>query len=292
MKTMKELRIARNLAAVVVLTFGMSACTQNDEPGTDSIQAPHTAVNIMAGVQQGAATRVAGIEGNGFGEGTKITILDKNNATTKAVFTKGVDAAWTSETPLYWDDLTKDSGKETFSFVGIYPNDASLTYTVGDPNEILMAFADNQAAKSSEVQFDFKHVLSKLTLTIEPDATISSITSPVITLKGIKKSVTFNYENTDGFANFQLAAGEGEDYSVNDATIDGKNVTREFLVPAQLISALTFTATGLSEHTYKTIDLKQGQNLKLTLTLTKSGFVPKSVSVTDWTTDNKTGQFD
>lgn len=291
MKTMKEFRIARDLAAVVALTFGLAACTQSDEPGVDTMKAPHSPVNIMAGVQQGTHTRAAGIEGDGFGADTQITILDKNDAAKKAVFTKGADATWSTDTPLYWDDLTKDSGAETYSFVGIYPKDALLTYTVGEP-ELLMAFADHQAVKSSEVAFNFKHVLSKLTLKIEPDATIEGIAAPVIVLKKIKKSATFGYENTDGFANFSLAAGEGEDYSVSDATIDGKNVSREFLIPAQLIGELTFTATGLTQHSYKSIDLKQGQNLTLTLTLTKSGLVPKSVSVTDWTTDNKTGQLD
>ena len=282
MKTRKELRMARNVAAVVAFTFGMAACTQSEEPAV-AAKVPHTPVNVMAGVQ-GVQTRAAGIDaaGEGFNDDTEITILDKNGPSLKAVFTKTADG-WTADNAMYWDDMTPDNGKTTYSFVGIYPKDASLTYKVKDA-ELLMAITDNQAAKAEAVAFDFKHVLSKFTVKVTADASFTSIDAPVITLVNIHESATFKYEaNAQKFATFDLVGEATGVYASENPTNVSKVVTYEYLLPAQTITNVNFDATGLETYKYNgSVVLAQGKNTTLNLTLSRTGLKSESVTIDPW----------
>lgn len=285
----RELRMARNLAAVATFAFGMAACTQNEEQQLEATPAPHSPVNILAGVQT-ILSRADGVTGTAFNDGSKITVTDINNSTVTSLYTLSGDL-WSATPTLYWDDLTATDGH--YNIAGIWPAGSALTFTA-DPlkptAEILIALSGNLQPKTA-VNLDFKHVLSKLTVIVEPGTgfTADELDQSVIKLEDVKTTATFEYTDNNGFAKMAPLGAAVADFT--SGALAKTAVQYTAIIPSQSLSSIKFSlANGGATYTYSTaVNLAQGKETTLTLTLNKTGIDNGNINVADWTTGKESG---
>lgn len=286
-----ELRMAGNLA-VVALTLGLGACTQSNELEVASGEpVSHTPVDVFATVG-GILSRAGVVNGSAFEEGSIIKVVDINKEATNTTY-KYEGSVWTSANKLYWDNLTAVDSK--YDFAGIWPDDAELNYTADGTNEILIALTNDVAPKAA-VNLDFKHVLSKVTIVVKPDATFPlaefKALTPEITLLDIKNNPTFTLiANGEDFASFVLGSTTAsfKSSALTPEDVEGTaKVSYTCIIPAQGLGDITFKLDDNRTFTYdaSAITLRQGHNTTIALNLKKSELATPTIGVTDWTADD------
>lgn len=281
----RELRIARNLAAVVAFSFGMAACTQSEDQPSVTDPAPHTPVNILAGVQN-ILSRADGINGtgDGFEDGSAIKVVNLNDLTTESTYTL-TGSAWTGAPVFYWDDLKAVDNK--YKFGAIWPAAADLTFTAtqGGTDEILIAMTEEVSA-TAPVNLTFKHVLSKITVEVKREGD-ANLTNATISLVDLQPTATFEYVDANGFAKGTLATDKA-----TFTSSPSSEATMEYtaIVPAQEIATIRVAHNGNTYDYTTPVALAQGKITKVTLTLKKKELTLGTIAVTPWETEDKTGE--
>lgn len=173
------------------------------------------------------------------------------------------------------------SGNTTFT---VESDQSSATgYTASD---LMIACVDGQAPTTSSVNLPFVHKLAKVTVVLKLGSGVTG--TPVITMKGVKPSVTFNIENVSSITSLQ-ASGTAKDILLSMNNSDSKGYSA--VIPAQAFSAgatlFTINMSGGKSYTYtiptgSTQRFVAGKQNVFTFTLTGNGAITLTNSVTAW----------
>lgn len=197
-------------------------------------------------------------------------------------------SSWSSAAPLYWQQLTAQSG--SYPFYAVSPANAAMTGVESDQStassalasDLLMAYAT--PAYKANLTLNFNHVLSmvEVNLTNGGGMTDAELSGASLTLGGLQTAYTVS----DLAATASGAAATGL-----QPLKDGANF--QFIAPAQELQAngltMDFTVTINDEavtYTYKNagaLSLVAGKKTVFNISVSKTE-LDVTVTVTDWET--------
>ena len=191
-------------------------------------------------------------------------------------YTKGTDGVWTSENPIYLDQMTTASviyaTATNTDAEGNAVKDAVTGY-----NDVLVAGAVSM--KGGTVSIQFRHALAQLTVKIEKgDGFPADIADAVITTPALIKSASMN---TDSEGYLYLVASGTETVSY-----DFTSESAHLVVPQTLAAGTTFTVKLKNGNIYtakvaKDVVLEAGKNTTITLTMEETQVAVKA-ALTPW----------
>ena len=287
--------------AGALTVFALAACTKQENPVPTALgktEIAFAAQGIEVEEQTKTVTEVSGsdIEKNGF----KVVGVMVTGGTVlfNAVATKGGDAYKPAGAPYYYPETGN------VNFYGVYPTSqtivisnskASLSYSQGDGSlDIVAAAAEGISKQSAAVAMSFGHILSQLGIKV-----MAKDGNATYTLNYLK--INAPASGTYDFSNDAWTPGSPADISYISAE---QNVTTTAaaagskgniaLVPSTVTLSLKWTCTkaGATVGTYEraiTVTLTKGKKTTATLTLPndKADEITFTVSVSDWTSEEK-----
>lgn len=203
-----------------------------------------------------------------------------------AVYT-GSGTSWSSNAPLYWQQLASEQGK--YPFYAVSPSDADMTAVPADQStadaakasDLLMAFAEPSYKRT--IELNFRHALSmvEVNLTNGGGMTDAELSTASLTIDGLQTQYTV--AGTTATASGTAATG----------LMPLKNGAKfQFIAPAQELAAsgltMNFTVTINDEpvaYTYKNtadLTLADGKKTVFNISVSKTA-IQVAVAVEDWT---------
>ena len=273
-------RIGR-LMAMPLAVAALVAC--NEENIVDNTQMDAVGISVaMTGTAE-TVTRATTTLPSGD---LKLMYSSLTSAQT-AVYT-GSGSSWSSTAPLYWQQLSAQSGK--YPFYAVSPSDAGMTAVPADQStadaakasDLLMAFAE--PSYKSTIALNFKHALSmvEVNLTNGGGMTDAELSGASLTIDGLQTQYTV--AGTTATASGTAANGLMP-------LKDGANF--QFIAPAQQLAAngltMNFTVTINDvpvTYTYKNpadLTLVGGKKTVFNISVSKTA-IQVAVTVEDWTT--------
>lgn len=232
----------------------------------------------------------------------------------------GWNAAGSETDCIFWDDLVAIDSK--YPFFAVAPKDLAnkveeavevnqSTLDNFTNSDLLMAYTD-ATVKQGQVSLNFKHMLAKLTVKVKVDA-VSSFSSSSVSIQNAIKEYTVNYTSsaptTDKPATVAVKTGATPTAALTPYTENtedgGKTQVYSIILPAQEIStsgvkiktsvvigsgttetnAYTYPSAGRSDK----VILANGTHTTVTLTINGTTVELNSVTVSDWTQANASG---
>ena len=277
---------------MAIATISTTSCSKSDDNIIDQTQAT---VNILPTVNNSTtATRADAA----YTTGSIFLYYGNVSSAQTATFTYN-NSAWTSNDPLYWNDLTAADGN--YKFFALAPAaTAAVTVTADQSdatkhaaNDQLVAYATTTEQRST-LPLIFKHVLSQLKVTLTTSTDIS-LTDATLSIAGVKPAYSLTYaENATTPATTTLATENNEAIA---ALLPLKGEANDFyaLLPAQTFTGadaankltLKFTVDGKS-YTWSnsgSITTEAGKNMDINININKSGIeLASDIKLTDWET--------
>ena len=252
------------------------------------------AVEINA-TEQGFYRLAYGDEGaTAFVSGSSIRVINQTRdgkSKSDAIYTTADGTTWTTDTGMLWE------GDDDNVFLGVYPADAAYDrFTIptdqssGVYNADWMTAAYTGAASDGTVDLTFKHLLSKVTVTVttwdsEYDGRPKEISAPgIYTLAtSMEKNGADEAECLTAALTKVIPSATGEDQPAYTAIICPGTYTEGQ-------AFMTFTVNGEDTHTVRagdnqalTVDgLEPGKHYSFTLTVGKDAVLLSEVTVTPW----------
>lgn len=254
---------------------------------------------------------------------------DNTKQAEKGVFT--YNSVWKSpDLPstdaILWDDLApvNISGDNKYPFFAVAPVDLANATTGAVEadqsatskenlvkSDLLMAYTDATTQKGT-VALTFKHMLAKLTVKIKV-GTVNGFNSSEVKIKNAIKDYTVDYANPTTAAPATVAVATESAVEItpfageDDGSAESLAKVYSVILPAQKISDQAADAKVeikitvgtspqvINTYTFKplsAITLVNGTHTTLTLTIKGTKVELGDVKVTDWTSDEKTGDIE
>lgn len=305
----------------------LTACTSNEDPLTPKEKTP---VGINPTITGEVVTKTDANYEPADGA-KKIYMYYKDGDNTKEQ-EKGIYAygsGWATDTDgeLYWDDLNAVDG--AYAFWAVSPNDLSNGATGAvetdqsatnnlTNSDLLMAYTAN-VTKQNAVALTFKHMLSKLTVKVKV-GDVNGFSASAVSIKNAIKDYTVTYGSPSAETPATVAKATSEDISAtaitpkseDDGTYGSNKKMKVYsaILPMQTIGdgadeanieikITVGSANPKTENTYtykpssgSKITLAQGKHTILTLTISGTKVELGEVKVTNWTSEEKTGDIE
>lgn len=319
---MKTKELTRAALFITCTLASFTACTSNEEPLTPREKTP---VGINPTITGEVVTKAEDANYEPGDGAKKIYMYYKggDNTVEKEKGTYAYASTWATDTggEMYWDDLTAVNG--SYAFWAVSPKDLSnATSGAVETNQsatdnltnsdLLMAYTAG-VTQQGTVALTFKHMLSKLTVKIKV-GDVNGFSSSEVSIKKAIKDYTVTYDNPTAAAPATVEKTTGEATAItpkseaDDTYGDGKTMKiYSAILPMQTIGdgaddaniEIRITvgsgdATTVNTYTYKPgdgnkITLAQGKQTILTLTITGTEVKLGEVKVTNWTSEEQTG---
>ena len=288
---------------MAIATISTTSCSKSDViNNTDPVQA---AVNILPTVSNATAGTRADAA---YAKGSIFLYYGNVGSAQTATFTYG--SAWTSNDPLYWNDLV--AANNEYKFFALAPAVPTATPAVTEDqsaaeslaaNDQLVAYCAVNTPRAT-LPLIFKHVLSqiKVELTAGVESSHAAYIDPAsatLSIKGAKTGYTMAYTGATVAAPATATATTGEATSIMPLT-GATGTTREFLtiLPPQTFDASALKLSfSIAAKTYTwsnadAITIAAGQNLTIQITVTKTGvnLLANGITVGNWTDATLTDQ--
>lgn len=275
----------------------LTACSSDEPSGTDN---DPVAARITANI---ASTSRA--IGTTWQTGDKIGITTTGNLKqyTNIEYTTAEGNGIFTGTPIYFQDAASEvtftayypfAGTEGTA-AGILTNKTDAESQKPENQPLIDYLWDSRVAKKGmpEVNFQFAHKMSKLTLTFQNgnDTDVSKVTS--YSIEGLTLEGTFNTANG--------VAAKKEDASAETLTIDVTNAVSGSTLPALILYpqrtdgkvALRIAKDGQTyscDLTFPGGELQKGQDYNFTITINKTGLEISKSSISPWASQTLTGE--
>lgn len=207
-----------------------------------------------------------------------------DNGENKEYTTANGDGVFTSDDPLY----IPSNNVSIFAYYPYVENVDLSAYQIYSENQydVLSVTNDNVAASSSTVDLTFNHLLSKVSLTIEPGdgLTADDLKDLVVKISGISTVGTFDINSK--VATITNSATELE------LTTDATGVSSSAIVIPQSLSGVAFTFTTMGFGTFSatpsTEEFTTGKEYTYKVTIQPNGVEITSSNINGWDTSNGT----
>ncbi len=283
----------------------LAAC--NSEMDDD----PNVEIRLRSGldVQQTDTRAAAGIQSTQFDSGESIDVYITENTTgtpsttygQPLVYTTGGNGAMSPSTQPYFP--TSGNGVNIYA---VYPSGTSVadnnTFKIQEDqstdanykaSDLMYGAPANNAVvarNKNAVTIEFKHLLSKVTVTLVPGNGNPNLAGAVVKLKGVKPSTTLTASKDE--CSISAASGDAKDITVMKATTDAFSGSA-VIVPQTLSTSFievtladggVLTSTGLSSSgssSLSNVVLEAGKAYTYKITVNLTGLNVTS-SISDW----------
>lgn len=291
-KTEDMMKAKYTIFAAVAISITIASCSNNDEPTVENDGAAVVTANIGEVVSRAANTSWA----NGDAIGISTTSTGKTQYANMQYTTTGNG------------DFTHVGGKATgiffqsmdaVTFSAYYPFTGTEGTAAGTISENTTdqtkqtsfdyLFADKGTASRTdpELEFAFKHKMTRLILNFQTDAqsgfSVSEVSSGSFSIGGIKLNGTFNTVTGTAAATGAVSAS----WTVNATPTMASNVrTYSMIFFPQTVTSLNVSATigGENYGCEITPALKAGTSYSYTITIKKTGLTVGNCTISNWNT--------
>ena len=277
----------------IAATF--TACSSDDTTGNQD----NGAVNFTA-VIGNSVTRASG--GTSAYTGPLTLWYGNVKGTVSAKYTYA-GGAWSTTSPLYWDNLTAASDKYAFFATNNeYPlhDDATggtvaadQTAADGYAKADLIAAYYETAKRNQTLQFSLNHLMAQLTVSLsssEGSFTAAELRAASVVAQSISTGYSMTWASsitatavTASKENVNLCADASNETSTD-------NFIFRAIIPAQTVGNIVITINGNTYTMTMNKELNAGENTIQPVLAKKTGVTIGTVNVTDWVESSMTGK--